>query len=376
MDYLEFQTGGFPMSVERLKAMQDCWQSTAAALSAVVDGADGGSYVVTGCGQVKSDSQGSYYDGSTAGWIVVKGELMPFVPGEGKIVAVKEGDIVESVTYQDGLSKPFRRSRHATMQLTGDTGVDAYSICQQGRCPTLAALDAGKASLDSLLDAQKRLDTVEAQLAALDAASSADLTNLMTTLQRQLTPKGSIIMWAGAIPYQATSLEQIQKAMPWGYLPCSAAQTPSATWASWLNYIGYHESKATLNGSTKFTALVVNGQTIPDLSGRFPIGVTSKYTLLTPGGEAAHTLTADEMPRHSHNVTNTQGSSDSKYFALSEDRSGNPDGATDTKAETAQNRNYLRNGYKSQLYAGPVGGGAAHNNMPPYMPLNFLIKAV
>jgi hypothetical protein len=47
--------------------------------------------------------------------------------------------------------------------------------------------------------------------------------------------------------------------------------------------------------------------TVPDLRGLFLVGAGSSYEVGATGGEAAHTLTVDEMPSHAHQIyaTNT-----------------------------------------------------------------------
>ena len=64
----------------------------------------------------------------------------------------------------------------------------------------------------------------------------------------------------------------------------------------------------------------------------------------TFGGEAAHTLTVDEMPAHSHSVPNMSG-----YDTGTEWVGQNGTAAPQTRSTNIN------------------GGGAAHNNMPPYM---------
>ena len=82
---------------------------------------------------------------------------------------------------------------------------------------------------------------------------------------------------------------------------------------------------------------------------RFLLSASSTYSALSFGGEATHTLTQNEMPNHQHSI----------WF---------PNDGGEQSAEIG----YPKAGSKNTYYAeasktADAGGGAAHNNMPPYM---------
>lgn len=82
------------------------------------------------------------------------------------------------------------------------------------------------------------------------------------------------------------------------------------------------------------------------LQGRFLIGASSSYTAGSTGGEATHVLTVSEMPSHNH-----WGSARFEYDTKSGTHpSAEKDGINVNLPETDN-----------------TGGGAAHNNMPPYL---------
>lgn len=90
------------------------------------------------------------------------------------------------------------------------------------------------------------------------------------------------------------------------------------------------------------------GGTWEQLQDRFLLGAGSIYSAGDIGGEAEHTLTVNEMPSHTHNVT--------RYTTA--------DGSTGTGYSRDQNVKTV----KDTAYGPyPTGGGQPHNNMPPYL---------
>src|SRR5215471_4033955 len=104
---------------------------------------------------------------------------------------------------------------------------------------------------------------------------------------------------------------------------------------------------------------------LPNLQGRAPMHVGNGHTLGERGGEAAHTLSAAEMPLHVHtanaaNVVATTGSPNGGHV-LAQSAGSNLYGAATNLA--AMNANSLAN----------VGGSQAHLNMQPFLVVNFCI---
>lgn len=106
---------------------------------------------------------------------------------------------------------------------------------------------------------------------------------------------------------------------------------------------------------------------LPDLRGRTPMHVGDGHQLGQKSGEETHTLSATEMSAHSHGVmassqAATTASPDGAYFA----QEVQPDLVyRDFEAASATS---LRSGTITS-----AGGGQAHNNMQPYITLNFCI---
>ena len=114
------------------------------------------------------------------------------------------------------------------------------------------------------------------------------------------------------------------------------------------------------------------GQTnfaLPNLRGRASIHEGSGFTLGQAGGQSAHTVTMSEMPTHTHfqnsnmciggnNINATLGDPTSNYWA----NNGKAQYATNT-LDQVMHPSAVTN----------VGGSQPHNNMQPYLVLNFCI---
>lgn len=154
------------------------------------------------------------------------------------------------------------------------------------------------------------------------------------------TPVGSISLFAGTTA-------------PSGWLICDGSAVSRTTYANLFSVIG--TTYGTGDGSTTFN--------IPDLQGRVPVGYkssdTSFDTIGETGGEKTHTLSVDEMPSHRHDGLNWYGS----ITTLNS-------GGTATKLSAEWSGDSSANGFKTEY----AGGGQAHNNLQPYIVLNYIIS--
>lgn len=82
-------------------------------------------------------------------------------------------------------------------------------------------------------------------------------------------------------------------------------------------------------------------------AGRVVVDAGTGFTAGTTGGEVNHTLTSGELPAHSHPINTPY--------------SVNNESETPSILAIGQNQQGTLN-----LSTGSTGGGAAHNNMPPY----------
>lgn len=93
------------------------------------------------------------------------------------------------------------------------------------------------------------------------------------------------------------------------------------------------------------------GGTWERIQDRFLLAAGSTYAAGSTGGEAAHTLTVDEIPSHRHGLTDSPANSAGRA------------GTGTSRFGTVQMDVVWANGYLTDA----TGSGQAHNNMPPYL---------
>jgi microcystin-dependent protein len=102
---------------------------------------------------------------------------------------------------------------------------------------------------------------------------------------------------------------------------------------------------------------------LPDLRGRTPIHVGDGHSLGQKSGEETHTLAANEMPNHSHSLeasTNAATNADPTGQVLS-----------NTRERSYANFSAAQAVDMATSSVSHVGGGQAHENMQPYLTVNF-----
>ena len=117
-------------------------------------------------------------------------------------------------------------------------------------------------------------------------------------------------------------------------------------------------------GTTFNTAATAPGMfCLPDLRGRFIVGAGADEdynTIGKTGGEKTHTLTVEEMPSHNHSV---EDAFYAENIRLNQNIRGSNGGIDN------DNDYWTRN-----ISTGNAGGGAAHENRPPFFVLFYIMR--
>jgi microcystin-dependent protein len=116
-----------------------------------------------------------------------------------------------------------------------------------------------------------------------------------------------------------------------------------------------------------------NGQTtfaLPDMRGNVPIHMGNSHTLGEKAGQQAHTLTLSEMPQHVHDFSaNTCVASASANATV-----GPPtNNYWANHGKTTYSTGGVSTAAMSPQAVGNYGGSQPHQNMQPYLVLNFCI---
>lgn len=175
-------------------------------------------------------------------------------------------------------------------------------------------------------------------------------------------PAGTIHQYAGSTA-------------PDGYLLCQGQAISRSTYAKLFSILG--TTYGTGDGSTTFN--------LPDLRGDVQVGKADSGTfssLNAQGGAEVVTLNSTQMPVHTHiqnQHTHTQNphshrtrrgygyASGSNWGATDNENTGVAYGNTFTNYATATNN-------PETAVNQNTGGGQPHNNLQPYLALNFIIK--
>ncbi|HET7843389.1 MAG TPA: tail fiber protein [Xanthomonadales bacterium] len=104
---------------------------------------------------------------------------------------------------------------------------------------------------------------------------------------------------------------------------------------------------------------------LPDLQGRVPMHQGASSIIGEKAGVESVTLTTSQMPAHSHALLASQDTADGSTIA---GRMFGQVGATQVYREALPTAPFAANAL------GPAGGSQPHDNMQPYLGINFIIS--
>lgn len=160
-------------------------------------------------------------------------------------------------------------------------------------------------------------------------------------------PIGAVVPFAGSVA-------------PPGWLECAGQAISRTTYATLYGVVGNGYGAG--DGSTTFN--------LPNLQGRVPVGAQGLTWFQTStGGASTVTLSTAQMPTHTHGVS---GNHDHTYLLRS--FSGTSTGAQAVSALTSGAAEDT-GGLGSHIHTA-VGSSAAHENMPPYLVLMYIIRVL
>lgn len=174
-------------------------------------------------------------------------------------------------------------------------------------------------------------------------AGIANATNLAESSSGRV-PIGALMPYAGL-------------ATPAGWLLCKGQSLARSSYPDLFKAIG-----------TLYGAADAQSFSVPDLRTRVPVGVSDNHVTFgqmgSKGGEARHTLLVSELPAHTHIL---KGVGKTFKGGLEQTNLGAGSGWTTVTNYTAAGN--------PNLEAAATGSNNPHNNMPPYIVLNYIIRA-
>jgi len=174
--------------------------------------------------------------------------------------------------------------------------------------------------------------------ASQSLANAVETAVLQALAQTQVAPVGSVQAFAGATA-------------PTGWLLCDGTEYNQSAYTALFAVIGQ-----TYGGAAgKFR--------VPDMGGRVIVGKNGTYALNASGGATTHTLSASEIPAHSHPINYIYSTIAGSHL---HDNTGHmAPGQTNYQAGAGTSTTAVLNN---------TGGDGSHNNMQPYRALNYIIK--
>ena len=144
---------------------------------------------------------------------------------------------------------------------------------------------------------------------------------------------------------------------PLGWLMCDGSAVSRTEYSALFSVIG--TSFGAGNGSTTFN--------VPNLLDRVPVGSGSAYARGNQGGASSVTLGAQHIPGHDHGNSGSHTHSYARAGGTTTVQSGTGATVASSGGGTTGSSTHTHSWF---------GGGQAHENMPPYLAMPYIIRAL
>jgi microcystin-dependent protein len=129
--------------------------------------------------------------------------------------------------------------------------------------------------------------------------------------------------------------------------------------------IAQYEALFTLIGTT-YGGDGVNTFALPNLQGRAPVHIGNGFVIGQQGGQETVTLAPNQMPIHTHVPAAATGAGGNQVNSPANNVwSSSTDGQFSAQAPSVN---------LTAAAVGSAGGSQPHENMPPYLTINFIIS--
>ena len=168
----------------------------------------------------------------------------------------------------------------------------------------------------------------------------------------QPAPAGSIMMWPA-------------NTIPSGWALCNGSSYSRSEYSALFSVLG-----------TTYGADDNSTFKLPDMRGLFVAGrgANGYNSINQKGGANTVILTTDQMPSHKHNLISYNDDYNSGGGGGSNDNGNNSPWLYGLAHDSCSSSNYTTFKKVHENLIENAGGGAAHENRPPYIVLNYIIK--